>query len=604
MVSYRLNSYQFAFGPLTPNPHFTRFRLWAPGARHGVCLQINQDDPVSMDPLSDGWYEFDCDCGPGTRYRFGVGDLWVPDPASRQQDGDVHGYSVVTDPYRYQWRHPGWRGRPWHEAVVYELHPGLLGGFPGVARHLPHLADIGVTAIELMPIAEFPGSRNWGYDGVLPFAPDSAYGTPDELKALIDEAHGLGMMVLLDVVYNHFGPDGNYLGLYAPSFFRPDIRTPWGDAIDFRQPLVRQFFAENALYWLREFRFDGLRLDAVHAIHDPTWLDDMGRFVRANLDIDRHVHLVLENDDNEATHLPGPFDAQWNDDAHHVLHVLLTGETDGYYGDYSEDTTGQLARSLMEGFVYQGEESGHRQGAARGQPSGHLPPTAFVNFLQNHDQVGNRALGERLTQLLNADPPGNAPHPLAAAIALVLLSPQIPLIFMGEEVGSTAPFQYFTSHAPELADAVRKGRLEEFAAFRAFTSRDGELSLPDPNAIETFRRCIPHLDADRPAAHAWRAFYRRTLETRHQCVVPHLPGARAVRCQVLGWGCLHAHWQLGSGRTWSLYVNLSAQPVPLAAQEATAMDPVVYETRPGAATQLNAGAVPPGALVATMSSTS
>lgn len=593
-----MNAYRFEFGPHTPNPHFTRFRLWAPSAARGVRVQIEDDPPVPMLARGDGWYELDSDCGPGTRYRFGVGSLWVPDPASRQQDGDVQGYSVVPDPFRYQWQNTEWCGRPWHEAVLYELHVGLLGGFAGVRRYLPNLADLGVTAIELMPIAEFPGSRNWGYDGVLPFAPDASYGSPDELKALVDDAHGLGLMVFLDVVYNHFGPDGNYLGEYAKPFFRHDIHTPWGDAIDFRQPQVRQYFAENALYWIREFRFDGLRLDAVHAIHDPTWLDDMARFVRTNVEPDRHVHLVLENDANEASHLPHPYDAQWNDDAHHVLHTLLTDEHDGYYADYAENPTHHLARCLSEGFIYQGERSPFRQGKPRGEANAHLPPTAFVNFLQNHDQIGNRAFGERLRTLLNAPPPNHLPNPLAAAIALILLSPQIPLIFMGEEVGSTAPFLYFTSHAPELAEAVRAGRQAEFAAFAAFSGTGDAQTIPDPNAIETFLQCRPELEAANDDAQSWHAFYRRTLAARHQLLIPRLAHAGSGQADVLAPGSVCAQWPLTDNELYILYVNLSDQPVSLGEQPLRGTP--FYESRADAAVAMAKGNLLPGTLIATL----
>ncbi|MBJ7265030.1 MAG: malto-oligosyltrehalose trehalohydrolase, partial [Burkholderiaceae bacterium] len=315
---------------------------------------------------------------------------------------------------------------PWHETVIYEIHPGIAGGYAGIEARLPALAQLGITAIELMPIADFPGARNWGYDGVLPYAPDTAYGTPDELRHLIDTAHGLDMMVFLDVVYNHFGPDGNYLNAYAADFFDPKKQTPWGPAIDFSQSAVRRYFAENALYWLSEYRFDGLRLDAVHAISDPGWLPEMAAYVRANVAPDRHVHLVLENEDNIASHLTRGFDAQWNDDAHHVLHYLLTGETRAYYADFSKHASQRLARSLSEGFVYQGDPSSLRGGALRGESSAHLPPSAFVLFLQNHDQVGNRAFGERLLKLV-----ANRPDALRAAVALQLLAPHIPLLFMG-----------------------------------------------------------------------------------------------------------------------------------------------------------------------------
>ncbi len=356
-----------------------------------------------MQRSDDGWFETEAECGAGTRYRYILADgMAIPDPASRGQDGDVHGASIVVDPSRYRWRNTQWRGRPWHETVVYELHPGILGGYGGIARELPRLSKLGVTAIELMPIAEFPGARNWGYDGTLPYAPECSYGTPDELRDLIDTAHDHGLMVFLDVVYNHFGPDGNYLPVLAPEMFRNDVATPWGPAIDFRRGEVRRFFTDNALYWLLEYRFDGLRFDAVHAITESDWLDEMAAEVRATVDAGRQVHLVLENDKNESAHLARDFDAQWNDDGHHVLHVLLTGEREGYYGDYAENPAAALARCLKDGFIYQGEPSRHRGGESRGTPTATLPPTAFVLFLQNHDQIGNRAFGERLTTL--ADP--------------------------------------------------------------------------------------------------------------------------------------------------------------------------------------------------------
>ena len=283
------------------------------------------------------------------------------------------------------------------------------GGFRGVRDDLPRLKELGVTAIELMPVNDFPGKRNWGYDGVLPYAPDSAYGTPDDLKELVDTAHGLGLMMFLDVVYNHFGPDGNYLGSYAPQFFRDDVKTPWGPAIDFRRREVRDYFTCNVLMWLTEFRFDGLRFDAVHAIQEQDWVEEMAAAVRATIDPDREVHLVLEHH-NAASHLRKAVDAQWNDDGHNVLHVLLTGEDGGYYADYANDPAAKLARVLAEGWVYQGERSAYLK-APRGEPSGDLPPYAHVLFLQNHDQIGNRAFGERLTSLT----PANA---LEAAIAL------------------------------------------------------------------------------------------------------------------------------------------------------------------------------------------
>ncbi|MDB5842246.1 MAG: treZ, partial [Herminiimonas sp.] len=389
-----VNSSALPFGAQLLAPDRTRFRLWAPSAK-AVSVELSGLAPAPLAPQADGWYQAEVRCGAGTRYKYRVcaqdgSELAVPDPASRAQDGDVHDASIVVDPQAYEWRNPSWSGRPWHETVLYELHAGAFGGFDGVAARLPELAALGITAVELMPIADFPGARNWGYDGVLPFAPDAAYGTPEQLKSLIDTAHELGMMVFLDVVYNHFGPDGNYLGAYAAPFFRDDINTPWGQAIDFRRREVRDFFTANALYWLQEYRFDGLRFDAVHAISEQDWLPEMAQRVRAAIDPRRHIHLVLEHDGNAASLLGATpekgrlFDAQWNDDSHHVLHVMLTGEDGGYYEDYAQGASSRLARCLAEGFVYQGEPSPHRNGEPRGETSAHLPPTSFVMFLQNH----------------------------------------------------------------------------------------------------------------------------------------------------------------------------------------------------------------------------
>ncbi|RZI42446.1 malto-oligosyltrehalose trehalohydrolase [Herbaspirillum sp. HC18] len=549
-----MSSFDPSFGAQPVAPDRTRFRLWAPDCER-VSVEIDGMAPLPMAHRQDGWFEAEAGCGAGARYRYRIRDsLAVPDPASRAQAGDVHDASIVCDPQAYRWRHD-WKGRPWHETVLVELHAGTMGGFAGIAAQLPALAGLGITAVELMPVADFPGTRNWGYDGVLPYAPDAAYGTPDELKALVDDAHGLGMMVFLDVVYNHFGPDGNYLGAYASSFFRNDIHTPWGQSIDFRRQPVRDFFTENAIYWLTEFRFDGLRLDAVHAISEKDWLVEMAQRVRAAMPPGRHVHLVLENDDNMASLIePGRlFDAQWNDDMHHVLHVMLTGEREGYYAGYAGQAAEKLARGLAEGFVYQGEAPLYPGGALRGEPSAGLPPTSFVLFLQNHDQVGNRAFGERLTTLAK-------PDALHAAIALQLLSPQIPLIFMGEEVGARQPFLYFTSHlTPELADAVREGRRKEFARFSGFTDAARRETIPDPNAERTFLDSIPRPDPE--GGPAWRERFKALLAIRRMYIVPRLHGARAVGSNVLGKAAVQARWRMADGSTLKLAINLSDSPV-------------------------------------------
>ena len=570
------------FGATLVDPDHTRFRLWAPGQQE-VAVEIDGLDSVPMTRDGEGWFEAEAACGAGARYRYRLADgLAVPDPASRAQGRDVHDPSLVVDPRAYRWRHPGWRGRKWQEAVLYELHAGTLGGFAGVAATLPDLAQLGITAIELMPVNDFPGQRNWGYDGVLPFAPDAAYGTPDDLKALVDAAHGLGLMIFLDVVYNHFGPDGNYLAAYAPGFFRHDVATPWGAAIDFRRPEVRRFFTENALYWLMEYRFDGLRFDAVHAIGDPDWLDEMAAEGRATVEPDRHVHLVLEHDGNVADHLRRSFDAQWNDDAHHVLHVLLTGEVDGYYADYADRPAERLARCLGEGFAYQGEPSAYRKGERRGTPCADLAPTAFVLFLQNHDQVGNRPFGDRLVERVD-------PAALEAAIVLQLLCPQVPLIFMGEEGGSRTPFLYFTDHQGDLARAVREGRRREFAAFKGFHDGETAQSIPDPNALATFESSRPVADdADR------RALYRRLLALRAAALAPHIAGARSISAQAVGPAGVAARWRLGNGAVLTLASNLS--------RTACAIDPpkgdLLFESRAGASEDVRAGRLAGPATVA------
>ena len=533
----------------------TRFRLWAPDAQ-SVSLVISGGETLPMQQGENGWYSIVANAEAGTRYSFLIDDeLTVPDPASRAQSADVHDASVLVDPDAYQWRNRSWQGRPWHEAVLYELHVGACGGYAEIERRLPALAELGVTAIELMPLAEFPGDRNWGYDGVLLYAPEASYGTPDQLKRLIDTAHGLGLMVFIDVVYNHFGPDGNYLHRYARHFFRHDQQTPWGDAIDFRRREVRDFFIDNALMWLMEYRFDGLRMDAVHAIPDRTFLTELADRVHAEVEPGRHVHLVLENEDNRASLLESGFTAQWNDDGHNVLHTLLTGESQGYYADYHQDATVKLVRFLGEGFVYQGHQN--RRGEARGESSRHLSPTAFVLFLQNHDQTGNRAFGDRLITLAN-------PDVLRAATAVLLLSPMIPLLFMGEEWGAREPFLFFTSHHGELADAVREGRRGEFAEFSEFADEHTRERIPDPNAVETFEASQPDYNKREQAEHAeWLSLYRQLLQIRHQEIVPRLPGARFIGAEALGDAAALAQWQLGDGAVLRLELNLSAHDCPL-----------------------------------------
>ncbi len=549
------------WGPELLAANRTRFRLWAPGCET-VTLEIDAGEAVAMTRDADGWFATEAPVGAGARYRFRVADdLAIPDPASRAQAGDVHGWSIVVDPAGYRWRSEDWRGRPWEETILYECHPGVMGGFAGVARALPALADLGITAIELMPVAAFSGTRNWGYDGVLAYAPAAAYGTPEDLKALVDAAHGLGLGVFLDVVYNHFGPDGNYLPTIAPAFFDEARHTPWGAAIAFGREEVAHFFIDNARMWIEQYRFDGLRFDAVHAIADNRFLDRLAAEVRRGAG-DRPVHLVLENESNDPDRLGDlQFDAQWNDDFHNVLHVLLTDEDGAYYQDFADRPAERLARCLSEGFIYQGEGSPNHDGKPRGKPSAHLPPTRFVAFLQNHDQVGNRALGERLPLLTDT-------AKLKAATALLLLCPQIPLLFMGEEEGSVSPFLFFTDFHDELADAVREGRRKEFAKFPAFADPEQREKIPDPNAHETFKasRAQPGDDAA-----AWRDLYRRLIALRHERIVPGLAGAAATGADVFGDKAVIARWRLGDGATLTLALNLGDAAVAVEAPAAAVL---------------------------------
>ena len=535
-----------------------RFRLWAPAAKR-VDLKIGTNFH-EMSAAADGWFEQDVEhARAGTRYQYRIdGGPLVPDPASRFQPQDVDGPSEVIDPRAFKLK--DWRTPPWTEAVLYELHVGTFtaeGTYRGALSKLDQLKDTGITAIELMPLSDFGGRRNWGYDGVLPFAPDSAYGRPEDLKALIQAAHDRGLMVFLDVVYNHFGPKGNYLGVYAPQFFTDRHHTPWGAAIDFSQPAVRQYFIQNALYWLGEYRFDGLRFDAVHAIVDESplhILDEIRAKVREKFGETKH--LVLENDANQARFIgPGKYTAQWNDDAHHGFHVLATGEEDGYYVAYSDAPAKHLARCLAEGFAYQGERSPFSN-EPRGEPSGHLPPSCFVDFMQNHDQVGNRALGERLISLADE-------KKLKALSAIHLLAPAIPLLFMGEEWGCRQPFLFFCDFDGDLGEAVRKGRRAEFARFASF---GGE--VPDPLDEETFKRSTLRWEDADPR---WLAHYRELLALRRRVIMPRAfaPG----RYRMLGKRAFEVSWD-----GLRLIANLSDQAVKVPKPEGT---PLWSNGKPG-----------------------
>ncbi len=567
----------------------TRVRIWAP-AIDQVELLCGNGAVLPMDRSGDGWFETQtAQLQPGTAYAFRLPDgQVVPDPAARAQNGSVHDASLLIDPHEYTWKTHHWHGRPWEEAIVYELHTGTFteaGSFDGVQRQLDHLAGTGFTAIELMPVAQFGGERGWGYDGVLPYAPHRAYGGVRGIKRLVDAAHERGLMVLLDVVYNHFGPDGNYLHAYAPQFFDARRNTPWGAAIAFDQPAVRDFFLDNAIYWLEEYRFDGLRLDAINQIVDPSAehiLESIAKTVRATI-TDRHIHLTTE-DDRNITRLherdcdlhPTMYTGEWNDDFHHAAHVAVTGESQGYYLDYVVEPVEKLARALAEGYAFQGESSAYLGDTARGTPSAHLPPTTFINFIQNHDQVGNRAFGERLTALCSD-------QAIEALTVILLLGPHIPLVFMGEELAERRPFNFFTDFHGDLADAVREGRRAEFRSFADFNEPKQRQKIPDPNALTTFERSrIDWHALNKRPGKARHTLFNKLLALRRSEIVPHLQGVAGNAA--ITWAAdrtaLGVRWRLRDGVQLDLIANLGDAPC---AAPLVSAGRVLYETAPGIA---------------------
>ena len=565
--------HEMPFGALLNRDGHAAWRLWAPSARSvELLLLTDHGEPLAVpaNRFDGGWAEVRRnDVAGGQRYQWRIdGHLVVPDPASRWNPGGPHGPSVLIDPSTFAWDE-GWRGRPWLDAVFYQLHIGTFtpqGSFDAAAEQLERLAALGITALQLMPLGDWPGRFGWGYDGVLPYAPFHGYGDPGALKRFVQAAHRLGLMVFGDVIYNHFGPDGNYLHAYAKPFFTDRHRTAWGPAINYdgdQSRTVRDFVIHNALYWLEEFRFDGLRLDAVHAMRDdgqPHILEELSQRVRSTI-TDRQVHLVLENDANERRWLapgptPGRYDGQWNGDVHHTLHVLLTGERDGYYAEY-DDPVAQLGRSLAHGFAREGTPHNVEGAAPRRAAEGDAPLTAIVNLLQNHDQIGNRAFGDRLVTLADA-------AALQLAQAILLLSPTIPLLFMGEEHDAAEPFQYFADWQGELRDAVRRGRALEFAHFPSYAEAAASGHLPDPCSPETMARC-------RIGTAPARETLAALLRLRATALRPLLPRLAAAghTAQHLG-PVLQLHWHFDAqdqqpARTLRMQVNLSAHRLPAAA---------------------------------------
>lgn len=575
-------SHKMRFGAEV-RPGSTRFKIWAPKCKTVRLKLKGSRTNLELENAGDGFHRLDVEgVGAGTLYKYLLPDgTEIPDPCSRYQPDDVHGCSQVIDPAAFEWTDVDWQGRIWEEAIIYELHIGTFtkaGTFAAAQAKLDHLVSLGITAIQLMPLADFYGEFNWGYDGAAWFAPDSSYGRPEDLKAFIDAAHRCSLMVFLDVVYNHFGPHGNYLPLVAPIFTKRHT-SPWGEAINYDDTgaaTVRELVVENALYWVTEFNLDGLRFDAVHAISDNSpshILELLAARIRASQP-NRHIHLIVENSDNQelwlrrnSNGLPVHYTAQWNDDVHHLLHSAATGENTGYYADFDnlEERSNKLGRALAEGFAYQGEFKPH-EGMKRGEPSVGLPATSFVAYMQNHDQVGNRVKGDRIGRLANADA-------VKALSAVYLLCPQIPMLFMGEEWASERPFPFFSDVPVEMREMVRKGRQDQLKS----TPEHEDPTKPDvheavdPTSGATFRSA--KLDWEKVARGPqadWLQHYRQLIDIRQKEIVPRLAGMTgfAASYEVLGPKCVLVTWKMGDGSTLRLYANLDdttleVSPVPI-----------------------------------------
>lgn len=559
-------SFHKSWGAEFIDANAVRFRVWATGQSR-VTLRLGNLD-AEMKPIGEGWFEqVVSSVKAGAAYNFLLADgTVIPDPASRAQLTQVNGPSLVIDPESYQWQHGEWRGRDWAETVVYEMHIGTFtpeGTFRAAIEKLPYLAELGVTMLEVLPVSQFGGQHGWGYDGVLLYAPHSAYGRPDDFKAFIDTAHGLGLSVVLDIVLNHFGPEGNYLPLLSPDFFHKERLTPWGAGIAYDVEAVRRYISEAPLYWLQEYHLDGLRFDAIDQIEDLSpkhVLVEIAEKIRATI-TDRPIHLTTEDSRNVVFLHPrnedgsAPlFTGEWNDDFHNAVHVFATGETQAYYQDFAKQPEKLLARTLAEGFAYQGEVS-QQSGKPRGVPSAGQSPLFFVDFIQNHDQIGNRAQGERLIELAGADR-------TRVLLATLLLSPHVPLLFMGEEYGESHPFLFFTDFHGDLAKAVREGRAKEFQGHAGF---EGE-TVADPNAKKTFE--MSRLDWQKPETaegKSWLDLTRQLLALRRQHIIPLLAnaGGNSGRVVETAEGWVVVSWTFPQG-TLSIALNIGETTRPLA----------------------------------------
>ena len=550
-------AHQAGFGAEFEADH-VRFRLFAPTSEQVHLDLVGLSEPLLMNTDGSGWHELVTPAAsPGSDYHFVLQNgTSVPDPASRFQPKDVHGPSQVMDPRSYQWTDGAWRGRPWNETILYELHVGTFtekGTFNAALERLPHLAELGVTAIELMCVSDFAGNRNWGYDGVLPYAPDSAYGMPDEMKAFVNAAHAFGIMIILDVVYNHFGPEGNFLSQYFPNICSDRHDTPWGKSLNFdgqQNDVVRDFIIRNALYWVDEFHIDGIRLDASHAMVDESArhvLDELRDRVLSSAP-NRHVHLILENEENIACRLGRASDgslrgysAQWN---HDITHLLSAAYSD-LSADESREETKKLCIALGEGFNIAVRERGAVQDCT-------LPPTAFITFLQTHDLVGNRIFGDRLSAHASGEI-------LRALSSIYLLLPQIPMLFMGEEWGASTPFPFFCDYHGDLADQIRKGRVDQLMGLNPAPSEDEIRCAPDPQAESTFRsaqlKWSEIAEQDHSSLLDW---YCRLIKTRREQVVPLIAnlGGPCSESAVIAPGAFVITWSLPGDVRLTLAANM------------------------------------------------
>ncbi len=549
-----LDSHGKGWGARIRDDGRAEFRIWAPGPDWmGVVIG---DQRLTMENQGDGWYEAVVDnVAPGTPYRFRLpSGQEVADPASRAQFTDVHGASLLVDHRSYTWRNSAFKGRPWHEAVILEIHIGTFtteGTFRAAIEKLERVRDAGFTAIEIMPVSHFRGERGWGYDGVLPYAPHVAYGSPDDLKALIDAAHGLNLMVFMDVVYNHFGPEGNYLHKYAESFFRSDEPTPWGEAVAFEKPAVRRYFLDNACMWIGDYHIDGLRFDATEQIRDESeehFLEEISRTLRHRFH-DRYLHLISEDQRCRKAYLvrgdgnqPKVFTATWADSLHHSLHVRVTGEGVGHYKQVADDNWGKVQRATAVGLL---------------RPEGDqvVPADAFINFIQNHDQIGNRAYGNRLNTMIE-------PRLYETLTAMMLLVPQVPMMFMGEEYGETNPFCFFADFTGDLAEAMRANRVTEAENFGGMPVGKTRKDLPDPMDPATFKASkLDWQHADTYQGRARRDFVRSLIDLRQHHIAPLIAKGAPVEGRVIETsdGLLAVDWNFPDGRL-SLRMNLSDSP--------------------------------------------